>query len=168
MPRESTLVVDNTLLGYWSEYFYPSYIPGGWMGAKGSSIIGFAFAAAVGAKIAAPEKPIAAIIGDGGFLYSTQELATCVRHGIHFPLIVVNSRSYGIIGYLQNLFHYQEHETRLTNPDFIQLAEAYGVGGCRVTSPGELQDALSEALSAREMRLIELMEDFPEPPFAKY
>ncbi len=168
LPRESTLVVDNTLLGYWSEYFYPSYIPGGWMGAKGSSIIGFAFAAAVGAKIAAPEKPIAAIIGDGGFLYSTQELSTCMRHGIHFPLIVVNSRSYGIIGYLQNLFHHHEYETKLTNPDFVQLAKAYGVGGCRVTSPAQLQDALSDALSAREMRLIELVEDFPEPPFAKY
>ena len=50
MPRVSTLVADNTELGYWSEYFYPSYFPGGWMGAKGSAIIGFAFAAAVGPK----------------------------------------------------------------------------------------------------------------------
>jgi thiamine pyrophosphate-dependent acetolactate synthase large subunit-like protein len=168
MPRVSTLVADNTLLGYWSEYFYPSYVPGGWVGAKGSSIIGFAFAAAVGAKIAAPEKPIVALIGDGGFLYSTQELATCLRHGIGFPLIVVNSRSYGIIGYLQREFHHHEYETRLKNPDFVQLAGAYGVGGCRVTSPAQLQDALTEALSSGEMRLIELVEDFPEPPFAKY
>jgi len=168
MPRVSTLVADNTELGYWSEYFYPSYIPGGWMGAKGSAIIGFAFAAALGAKIAAPEKPIVALIGDGGFLYSTQELATCVRHGIGFPLIVVNSRSYGIIGYLQKMFHQHEYETQLINPDFVQLAGAYGVEGCRVTSPDQLQDALAEALSSGEMRLIELVEDFPEPPFAKY
>ena len=168
MPRVSTLVADNTELGYWSEYFYPSYIPGGWMGAKGSAIIGFAFAAAVGAKIAAPEKPIVALIGDGGFLYSTQELATCVRHGIGFPLIVVNSRSYGIIGYLQKMFHQHEYETRLENPDFVQLAGAYGVEGSRVTSPAQLQDALTEALSSGKMRLIELVEDIPEPPFAKY
>ena len=168
MPRVSTLVVDNTMLGYWSEYFYPSHVPGGWMGAKGSAIIGFAFAAAVGAKIAAPEKPIVAVIGDGGFLYSTQELATCLRHGIGFPLIVVNSRSYGIIGYLQKMFHHHEYETQLENPDFVQLAGAYGVAGCRVTSPAQLQEALTEALSSGEMRLIELVEDFPEPPFAKY
>ena len=168
MPRESTLVADNTQLGYWSEYFYPSHVPGGWMGAKGSAIIGFAFAAAVGAKIAAPSKPIVALIGDGGFLYSTQELATCARHGIGFPLIVVNSSSYGIIGYLQEKFHQHEYETRLANPDFVQLAGAYGVEGCRVTSPTQLQDALQEALSSGEMRLIELVEDFPEPPFAKY
>ncbi|MBW1868212.1 MAG: hypothetical protein JRI73_02715 [Deltaproteobacteria bacterium] len=109
-----------------------------------------------------------ALIGDGGFLYSTQELATCVRHGIGFPLIVVNSRSYGIIGYLQKMFHQHEYETRLENPDFVQLAGAYGVAGSRVTSPAQLQDALADALSSGEMRLIELVEDFPEPPFAKY
>ena len=108
------------------------------------------------------------MIGDGGFLYSTQELATCLRHGIGFPLIVVNSRSYGIIGYLQEMYHHHEYETQLENPDFVQLAKAYGVEGCRVTSPTELQDAVTEALSSGEMRLIELVEDFPEPPFAKY
>jgi acetolactate synthase I/II/III large subunit len=168
LPRESTLVADNTQLGYWSEYFYPSFFPGGWMGAKGSAIIGFAFAAAVGAKIAAPERDIVALIGDGGFLYSSQELATCKRHGIGFPLIVVNSRSYGIIGYLQKMFHRHEYETRLENPDFVQLAGAYGVEGCRVNSPSQLKDALMEALFSGEMRLIELVADFPAPPFAEY
>jgi len=122
----------------------------------------------VGAKISAPEKPIAALIGDGGFLYSAQELATCVRHHVGFPLIVVNSRSYGIIEYLQKKFHQNEYETGLENPDFAQMARAYGVAGYRVTSPAQLHDALTEALSSGEMRLIELVEDFPEPPFAKY
>jgi len=168
MPRVSTLVVDNTQLGYWSEYFYPSYSPGGWMGAKGSSIIGFAFAGAIGAKIASPEKPVAALIGDGGFLYTAQELATCMRHRIGFPLIVVNSRSYGIIEYLQKKFHRHEYETRLENPDFVKLANSYGVEGCRVTSPAQLRDALKAALSSGRMRLIELVEDFPEPPFERY
>jgi acetolactate synthase-1/2/3 large subunit len=168
VPREGTLVADNTQLGYWSEYFYPCEVPGGWMGAKGSAVIGFAFAAAVGAKIAAPEKPVVALIGDGGFLYSTQELATCVRHGIGFPLIVANSGSYGIIEYLQKKFHGHPFETRLENPDFVQLAGAYGVKGCRVASPEELREALQEALSFKEMRLIELAADFPDPPFDKY
>ncbi len=168
LPRTSTLVVDNTQLGYWSEYFYPSHVPGGWMGAKGSAIIGFAFAAAVGAKIAAPERPMVAVIGDGGFLYGSQELATCVRHGIGFPLIVVNSRSYGIIGYLQEKFYQHEYETQLANPDFVRLAQSYGVKGCRVTSPTELEETLREALSSGEMWLIELLADFPEPPFDRY
>jgi acetolactate synthase I/II/III large subunit len=168
MPRRSTFVVDNTQLGYWSEYFYPSHVPGGWMGAKGSAIIGFAFAAALGAKIAAPERPIVALMGDGGFLYSSQELATCARHGIGFPLIVVNGRSYGMIEYLQEKFYDHEYETHLANPDFVQLAGAYGVEGCRVTSPMQLHDALTEALSSGEMRLIELVDDFPEPPFDRY
>jgi len=168
LPEESTLVVDNTQLGYWSEYFYPCHIPGGWMGAKGSAIIGFAFAAAIGAKIASPEKPILAVIGDGGFLYSTQELATCLKHGIGFPVIVVNSKSFGIIAYLQKTFHKCEYESRLINPDFVALANAYGIAGKQVASPDGLGQALEEALSSGEMRIIELLEDFPEPPFGKY
>lgn len=168
LPEESTLVVDNTQLGYWSEYFYPCHVPGGWMGAKGSAIIGFAFAAAIGAKIASPEKPIIAVIGDGGFLYSTQELATCLKHGIGFPVIIVNSKSFGIIAYLQKTFHKYEYESRLINPDFVALANAYGIAGRRVASPDDLGQALDEALSSGEMRIIELLEDFPEPPFGKY
>ena len=90
LPRESTLVIDSTILGYWAEYFYPSFRSGGLISARGSSIIGFAFAAAMGAKITSPDKPVAGLIGDGGFLYSSHELATCMRHNIGFPLIVVN------------------------------------------------------------------------------
>ncbi len=168
LPRESTVVVDNTQLGYWAEYFYPCHVPGGLMFAKGASIIGFAFAAAAGAKLASPEKPVVALIGDGGFLYSTQELATCMRHRIGFPVLVVNSRSFSVIAYLQRTFHKKEYESSLVNPDFVTLAAAYGVEGCRVESPAGLREALGEALSSGEMRVIELVEEFPEPPFGKY
>ncbi len=168
IPRRGTLVADNTQLGYWSEYFYPCYVPGGWIGAKGSAIIGYAFAAAIGVKLAAPEKPVVALIGDGGFLYSSQEMATCMRQRVAFPVIVSNSGSYGVVGYLQKKFYKQEYETRLRNPDFLKMAGAYGIKGCRVNSPLELGEALKEALSSGEMRLIELLKDFPEPPFDKY
>jgi acetolactate synthase-1/2/3 large subunit len=168
MPRESLLVVDNTQLGYWADYFYASYRPGGYMAAKGSSIIGFSFAAAAGAKIACPDLPIAALIGDGGFLYSEQELATCQRHGIGFPVIVVNDNAYGVIGSLQRMAYNATHENELMNPDFLRLAEAYGVKGTYATSPEELGTALTEALAGEEMRVIELPLHIPEPPFFRY
>ena len=57
LPRDSILVTDNTQLGYWAEYFYPTYCPGGLICSKGSSTIGFAFAAAMGAKLAFPKNP---------------------------------------------------------------------------------------------------------------
>ncbi|MDZ7695820.1 MAG: thiamine pyrophosphate-binding protein [Deltaproteobacteria bacterium] len=105
LPRDSVLVADNTLLGYWAEYFYPALHPGSFMGAKGSSIIGFSLAGAMGAKLACPEIPVVALIGDGGFLYGAQELATCVRHGIAVTVIVVNDHRFGIIGHLQKTYY---------------------------------------------------------------
>jgi acetolactate synthase-1/2/3 large subunit len=138
------------------------------MGTKGSTTIGFSFAAAIGAKVACPEKPVVALIGDGGFLYNEHELATCIRHGIGFPVIVSNDDAYGIIAFLQRNFYQNEHESRLTNPDFVALAKAYGAQAVRVDSPDGLGEALQRALSSGEMWMIELAATFPEPPFWLY
>lgn len=167
LPRDSALVVDNTQLGYWAEYCYPSYQPGGLIGAKGSGLLGFAFPAAMGVKLARPDIPVVGMIGDGGFLYTAQELATCVRHGIGFPLVVVNDDAYGVIGYLQRSAYQASYQERLTNPDFLDFAAAFGVPARRVHSPGELGDALKETLESGSLRLIEYRLAIPEPPFGR-
>jgi len=168
LPRDGVLVIDNTQLGYWAEYFFPSYGPGNLIGAKGTSIIGFAFPATIGIKIAFEGRPVVAITGDGGFLYGAQELATCMRHGIGFPVIVVNDGSYGVIGYLQRLFYSREYESWLKNPDFVMLANSFGAKAIQVDSPDALSLALEKALLSEEMWVIELLATFPEPPFGKY
>ncbi len=168
MPRQSSLVVDNTLLGYWAEYFYPSYMTGGFIPAKGSAIIGFAFPAAIGLRLAEPERPVAALIGDGGFFYGAQELATCIRHQIGFPVIVVNDKAYGVIDFLQKINYSRGYENDLVNPDLQAFANSFGISARRVKSPEELGQALEEALASNEMRVIELEAAFPETPFARY
>ena len=168
VPRDGVLVTDNTQLGYWCEYFYSSYRPGGIVSAKGSSPIGFAFPAAIGARIARPEESVVALIGDGGFLYCAQELATCVRYDIGFPLIVVNDNAFGVIRYLQEKAYGRAWESDLTNPDFVALAKSFGVDAVRVATPSGLQDALQEAILSGKMCLIELQAAFPEPAFARY
>lgn len=168
LPRESTLVVDNTQLGYWAEFFYPTYCSGGLMAAKGSATIGFAFAAAIGVKTACPEKPVLALIGDGGFLYSAQELATCLRHGIGFPVIVANDNAYGVIAHLQRTAYQKAYESQLLNPDFVALARAYGAEATQVDSPEGLGGAIEKALVSEEMWVIELISSSTEFPFGKY
>jgi acetolactate synthase-1/2/3 large subunit len=168
LPRDSALVIDNTQLAYWSEYFYPSYQPNGLIGAKGSGLLGFSFPGAIGAKVACPSKPVVGIIGDGGFLYTSQELATCVRHQIGFPMIVVNDNAYGVIGYLQRTAYQEEYEARLTNPDFLKFADAFGVAATRVRAPEELKTALEKTLASGEMHLIELQTTIAAPPFGRY
>ena len=168
LPREGVLVVDNTQLGYWADYFYPSYRPGGLIAAKGSITIGFAFPAAIGVRLARPKKPIIALMGDGGFLYCAQELATCIRNRIAFPVIVVNDNAYGAVAYFQRKFYQREYETRLTNPDFISLAHAFGAQATRVDSPAGLGEALHKAISSEELWMIELVATFPESPAGRY
>ena len=168
LPRDGVLVIDNTQLGYWAEYCYPSYRPGGLVGAKGSGLLGFGFPAAMGVKLACPDTPVVGVIGDGGFLYTAQELATCVRHGIGFPLVVVNDDAFGVIGYLQRCAYGSAYQERLTNPDFVQFAAAFGVPAQRVDSPAELGAALERTLASGKMHLIEYRLAIPEPPFGKY
>lgn len=168
LPRDSMLVGDNTQLAYWAEYFYPSYQPNGLIAAKGSGLLGFSFPGAIGAKVAQPNTPVVGIIGDGGFLYTAQELATCVRHKIGFPMIVVNDNAYGVIGYLQRTAFQEEYEAQLTNPDFVKFAHSFGVAATRVNSPEGLGHALEKALSSGEMHLIELQMTIAAPPFGKY
>jgi thiamine pyrophosphate-dependent acetolactate synthase large subunit-like protein len=168
IPRDGTLVVDNTILGYLAEQIYPSYRPGGVMAPKGATPIGFAFPGAIGLKIADPSRPVVALIGDGGFLYGAQELATCIRHGIGFPVIVVNDSAYRMIDYLQLSTYREGHETALSNPDFVALAQSFGASGIQVNSPKELAEALESALTSQEMWLIEVKASFPDPPLLKY
>jgi acetolactate synthase-1/2/3 large subunit len=169
IARDGTLVIDNTMLGYWAEYFYHSFRPGGLVTAKGSSIIGFSFPAAIGLKIACPERPVVALSGDGGFLYGAQELATCRRHGLGFPVVVVNDRAYGMIDLLQRqIYGRGDFETDLVNPDLPALAASFGIGAERVDTPQGLEQALRSALRSKEMRVIELAASFSENPFTRY
>lgn len=168
LPRDSALVIDNTQLGYWAEYFYPSYQTNGIIGAKGSGLLGFSFPAAIGVKLARPDTPVVGLIGDGGFLYTAQELATCVRHDVGFPLVVVNDDAFGVIDYLQRTAYQEAYQAQLTNPDFLAFAAAFGVPATRVQSPAELQSVLDRTLASGEMHLIEYQTTIQEPPFGKY
>ena len=169
IPRDGSLVIDNTLLGYWAEYFYASHMPGGLVTAKGSSIIGFSLPAAIGYKIACPERTVVALIGDGGFFYGAQELATCRRHGIGFPVIVVNDGAYGMIDLLQHqMYGRGDFETDLINPDLQTFAASFGIVADRVHTPRGLEQALESALISGDMRIIELAVSFRENPFAAY
>lgn len=139
------------------------------MTAKGSSIIGFSLPAAMGLKIACPDRAVAALIGAGGFFYGAQELATCRRHHIGIPVIVVNDGAYGMIDLLQRqVYGRGDFETDLINPDLQAYAASFGIAGERVDTPQGLEQALNRALASQEMRVIELAASFRTNPFSTY
>ena len=125
--------------------------PWGWAG------LGFAFPASMGAKVGKPNSPVVCITGDGGFQYNIQELGTCVQYGISPIVLVFNDDAWGVLkNYQSTRFGDRLMATDLVNPNFIKLADSYGIEGTRVNTVAELSQALDQAVTADRVRLIEV------------
>ena len=123
--------------------------------------MGFGFPAAMGAKVAMPENDVVAVTGDGGFLMVSQELATIKEYDIPIVICVLDNRYLGMVAQWQKLFYEQRlsHTHLGQSPDFVKLAEAFGVVGERVERPGELRETLANALNSGEPTLIDVTID---------
>lgn len=122
----------------------------------GSGTMGFGFPAAIGAAITKPEEPVICITGDGSFQMSMQEIATCIDHNLNIKIIILNNGYLGMVRQLQEkLCDGNYSQTKISNPDFVKLAESYGVKALRVTSTDKINEALNQAFSTDEMFLID-------------
>ncbi|MFS8929719.1 thiamine pyrophosphate-binding protein [Cupriavidus taiwanensis] len=148
--------------GWLHRYFHYRPFTSGGRGqlAPTSGAMGYGVPAAVGAKIAFPQRTVVALAGDGCFLMNGQELATSMQYGAPVIIIVVNNGMYGTIRMHQER-EYPTHVsgTELLNPDFAALARAYGARGVTVTTTGAFAPALREALAAPVSTLIEIQVD---------
>jgi acetolactate synthase-1/2/3 large subunit len=107
--------------------------------------------------VAAGGEPVASVSGDGGFVMTAQELATAVRYRLKVIALIHNDGTYGAIKNIQKGVHAGRYiDVDLTNPDFVQLAAAYGVPGCRANGPDELKAAVQVALERSGPSLIEV------------
>jgi acetolactate synthase-1/2/3 large subunit len=119
--------------------------------------LGYAYPTALGAKVARPEAAVVAISGDGGFLFNSQELATAVAHKINAVVIVFNDNAFGnVMRDQRDRFQGRVYGAELHNPDFMQLAAAYGARGARAHHAEELEAKLKEAFSINAPTLIEV------------
>ena len=156
LPDDAIVVCDQTGLNYWMEWHFPVLAPRTFLYPVGSATLGYGVPAAIGAKIARPDRPVVAVVGDGGFLYSVNELATAVKYRLPVVFLVLNDERFGAIKYLQEtLFAGRWGEADLVNPDFPALARAFGARGERVTVD-TLPAALTRGLAADGPTLLEL------------
>jgi acetolactate synthase-1/2/3 large subunit len=112
---------------------------------------------ALGVKVARPDKPVVSVTGDGGFMFGVQDLATAVQYGIGVITIVFNNNAFGNVRRDQQVeFAGRVIGSDLRNPDFMKLADAFGVPGARASTPAQLQAALERALKESGPSLIEV------------
>ncbi|MGQ4810015.1 Acetolactate synthase isozyme 3 large subunit [Candidatus Entotheonellaceae bacterium PAL068K] len=157
MPDDGIVIAGMTQVGYYSRAYYPVYQPGTFLTSSYFGTLGYAYPTALGAKVARPDTAVAAICGDGGFLFNSQELATAVQHEINAVAIVFNDNAYGnVMRDQRDRFRGRVYGSELHNPDFMRLAEAYGVRGARAHHAAELEAALTEALASNAPTLIEV------------
>lgn len=124
----------------------------------GAGTMGFALPAAIGAKVARPEKDVVAVIGDGGYQMTVQELGTILQYKIPVKIIVLNNSYLGMVRQWQQLFHDKRYScTDLVNPDFVKLAEAYDIPARRVTRREDLVSALEELIKADTASFLEVV-----------
>jgi len=134
----------------WAAQFIKYERPNAWLNSGGAGTMGYGLPAAMGAKVANPDRTVWAIDGDGCFQMTNQELATCTINDIPIKVAVINNSSLGMVRQWQTLFYDGRHSNTDLNtghgtrmiPDFVKLAEAYGALGIRVTRKDEVDDAI--------------------------
>ncbi len=165
LDDDAIVIAGVTNIGYLSKVAYEvrqprSYVTSGYFGT-----LGYAFPTALGVKVAAPDKQVVALCGDGGFMYSPQEFSTAVRYGINTVAVVFNNSAFGASRWDQtHRYDGRFIGTDLANPDFMKLADSFGAVGIRTNSDG-FGDALGEALKANAPVLLEVEVPVEMPPF---
>lgn len=146
LPDDSPVFFDMTILGYWAWSAFDARRPGAMHSAQGAGGLGYGYPAALGAAVAANGRPVLAVSGDGGAMYSLAELATARQLGLNVTWLIIDDGGYGILReYMTGTFG-EATATELARPDFVRLAESFGVPAS-LTTPDDLAQDLAAALT---------------------
>jgi acetolactate synthase-1/2/3 large subunit len=168
LPDNGVFVDELTQVGYTARSAYEARLPRTYISSGYQGTLGWGVAVGLGARHALDDVPVVAISGDGGFMFNVQELATAVRHRIPLVVVLFNDGAYGNVRNMQKSLHGNRViGSDLANPDFVRLAEAFGIAGHRVGDAEGLRRALEKSLASGAPALIEVpVGDMPSPwPF---
>ena len=159
VPQDAICVTDVGQHQMWAAQFFGCDAPRHFLTSGGLGTMGYGLPAAIGAKLANPDKEVVLITGDGSIMMNCQELATMADNDIDVKIVIVHNSILGMVGQWQRLFyshHYSASELK-GKTDFVKLAEAMGVAGCRIETREEFAEVLPQALRAKGARLIDVI-----------
>jgi acetolactate synthase-1/2/3 large subunit len=158
LPENGIVTTEVGQNQMWSALYFKALKPRTFISSGGLGTMGFGFPAAIGAKVACPDRPVVDIAGDGSFIMSEQELACSVQEDIPVTVIVLNNSVLGMVAQWQRtLYNRRYNAVNLgKTPDFVKLAEAYGAQGIRANSMEEFQKAVKTSLTSKVTTVIDV------------
>jgi acetolactate synthase-1/2/3 large subunit len=164
LNEDSIITTDVGQHQMWMAHFFNTMKPRKFISSGGLGTMGFGFPAAIGAKVAMPEEDVTCVTGDGGFLMVCQDLATIKDYDIPITICLFNNRKLGMVYQWQNLFYGKRlsHTDLGQTPDFLKLAESFGIAGERITNVGETEQAIKAAKKDGEAILLDIVIDKDE------
>jgi acetolactate synthase-1/2/3 large subunit len=157
LPRDGLFVPEVSQVGFSGYFGFPVYKPRTYISEGFQGTLGYGFQTALGVKVACPDKAVVSVNGDGGFMFGVQELATAAAHDIGLISLVFNNNAYGNVRRDQ-ITNYEGRivGSDLLNPDFLKLAEAFGVDAYNADSPEALKPVLEKAIEKNKPALINI------------
>jgi acetolactate synthase I/II/III large subunit len=159
--EDAIVSVDVGQHQMWAAQFFDFYTPRTWLSSSGLGAMGYGFPAAMGAQLAFPGRQVIAVVGDGGFQMTLNDLATVAQYHVPVKIAIINNHALGMVRQWQEIFFEKRYCDIDLNfaPDFAKLAESYGIRGSRVEHRTDVADAVRDFLSDREPRLIDFWVD---------
>lgn len=159
MKDDDLLISDVGSHKMWIARNFPVYSPNRCIISNGLASMGIALPGAIAAALAMPERRIIACMGDGGFMMNSQELETAKRLGVGFVCLIFNDNDYGLISWKQKMKWGRSTGTKITNPNFKQYAESFGIDGYSPKSISELENIIKSALFNKKLCVVEVPVD---------
>jgi acetolactate synthase-1/2/3 large subunit len=156
---DAVIVTDVGQHQMWAAQFYPFKRSRQWLTSGGLGTMGFGLPAAMGAQVALPDAQVVAVVGDGGFQMTNQEIITAIQYDIPLKVIIMNNGYLGMVRQWQEMFYeraYSEVDLSVS-PDFVKLAEAYGALGLRARTPSELNEVLERGLNHKGVVIMDIV-----------
>jgi acetolactate synthase I/II/III large subunit len=159
--ENAIVAVDVGQHQMWAAQFYQFKQPRTWLSSSGLGSMGYGFPAAMGAQMAFPDRQVIAIVGDGGFQMTLNDLATAVQYRVPVKIAIINNRALGMVRQWQEIFFEKRYCDIDLNfaPDFVKLAESYGIRATRVEHRTDVSGAIRDMFSDREPRLVDFWVD---------
>jgi len=162
LEREDIATVDVGAHLIWMARLYPVYRENTLLMSNGLIPMGIGVPAAIGAKLAHPERKVVSVCGDGGFMMTAAELETAQRLGTHFVTVIFNDAGLGLIKYKHQKAYGRDYGCDFGDPDFVEFADSFGAKGYRVASAQELKEVLVESLRDDELAVIDVPVDYSQ------